>query len=170
MTTGSRTVHSALLRANSTFFVARVPSSCKVFERAVSSEVLRRDIMTDKMSQFVLIYGMFILNGCEDCTIQRRSVNGSPISAGCLWIAEVQVPLCNTHLLSFVNSTAVQFAIRSFLQDTTHSSTDVASSRNGRVADALQLTAGSREIRNRPRLPLRIPCNEERLGLRFHDD
>ena len=168
MTHGSRTVHSALLRANSTFFVARVPSSCKVFERAVSSEVLRRDIMTDKMSQFVLIYGMFILNGVKTAPF-NGAVNGSPISAGCLWIAEVQVPLCNTHLLSFVNSTAVQFAIRSFLQDTTHSSTDVASSRTKsrrRIAVDRRISRNP----NRPRLPLRIPCNEERLGLRFHDD
>ena len=131
---------------NSTFFVARVPSSCKVFERAVPSEVLRRDITTDKMSQFVLIYGMFILNGCEDCTIQRRRKRFTDIRR--LFVDRGRA---NT----FVQYTLV--ILREFNGRTIRYSKLLARHNalfdgcgffeNGRVADALQLTAGSREIR-----------------------
>ena len=55
------------------------------------------------------------------------------------------MPLCNTHLLSFVNSTAVQFAIPSFLQDTTP--LDGCGFLRTKSRRRLQLTAGSREIR-----------------------
>ena len=102
--------------------------------------------MTDKMSQFVLIYGMFILNGCEDCTIQRRRKRFTDIR---------RLLVDRGSASAFVQYTLV--ILREFNGRTIRYSKLLARHNalfdgcgffeNGRVADALQLTAGSREIR-----------------------